>query len=206
MTGELASMEAFAAKLLHDVAGSVGSVVSYIECFLDDPESDDIRVCLEEAAVEMISRFRLIRQAYSGSEDNSCFDTTREHIEKYLKKRGIPSFSLCIEGQFYDAKLVEQVNRLLVQAALFSAMAMVRGKGISVSISQTESMVAIRLVLDAEEISVHKDVESVLENANACALTTHNVQAYFMTLLCTEYGATLRYDPENALVEVVLAL
>ncbi|KJV66986.1 hypothetical protein APHNP_1311 [Anaplasma phagocytophilum str. ApNP] len=98
-------MEAFAAKLLHDVAGSVGSVVSYIECFLDDPESDDIRVCLEEAAVEMISRFRLIRQAYSGSEDNSCFDTTREHIEKYLKKRVFLLSPYVLRGSFMTQSL-----------------------------------------------------------------------------------------------------
>ncbi|MDB1135765.1 histidine phosphotransferase family protein [Candidatus Anaplasma sp. TIGMIC] len=204
MADGLASMEVFAARLLHDVAGSIGSVVSLVECFLEDPECDDMKGQLEEAVDGMISRFRLVRQAYCSSEDNSSFCSTQRHIEKYLKKRGLCLVEWNIAAQFADADMVERVNRLVIQAVLFSAMVMVQGTGLSVSVCRTDDTVHIQLKLCAAEVSVHRDVERMLSREEGCELTTHNVQAYFLTLLCKEYGATFRYSTESALVEVHL--
>ena len=201
---ELANMEVLSARLLHDVAGSIGSVISYVECVLDDPESDDVKGCLEEAVEGMVSRFRFIRQAYSASEDNSSFENTKNHVEQYLKKRGMTLSSWQIEVQFSDTEFVEKVNKLIVQAVLFSAMIMVRGHGISVTVRKSGNTVKLKLFLEAEEVSVHKDIEDIIPCGCSGVLTTHNVQAYFMFLLCQEYRAEFLHDIETKTVEIIL--
>ena len=202
---ELSNMEVLAARLLHDVAGSIGSVVSYVECFLEDPDSHDMRCSLEEAVEGMIARFRLVRQAYSTSEDNSSFDNTRRHIEEYLKKRGISRLDWSIEARFADADTVEKVNKLIIQAVLFSVMMMVKGKAIAVSVKQDAGTIIILLRLHADELAVHEDVKDIFNSEGEVGkLTTHNVQAYFMLLLCSKYQAVVRYDVEDSLVELRL--
>ena len=201
---ELANMEVLSARLLHDVAGSIGSVISYVECVLDDPGSEDVRNCLEEALEGMVSRFRLMRQAYSASEDNASFSNTKDHVEQYLKRRGVDLSAWQIDVQFADVEFVEKVNKLVVQAVLFSAMVMVKGRGISVTVSESKNVVNIRLVLDAEEVSVHKDIEGIMSDIGGRVLTTHNVQAYFMFLLCEEHKAEFRYDMDARTVEIAL--
>lgn len=202
----LSNMEVLAARLLHDVAGSIGSVVSYVECFLEDPESHDMRCSLEEAVEGMITRFRLVRQAYSTSEDNSSFDNTRHHVEEYLKRRGIARLDWSIEAEFAEAEVVEKVNKLIIQAVLFSVMIMVKGKAIAVSVRRVEGSIVILLRLYADELAVHEDVKYVFDSkCSEMKLTTHNVQAYFMLLLCSKYQAAVQYDVENSLVELKLA-
>ncbi|QJC27300.1 histidine phosphotransferase ChpT [Anaplasma platys] len=203
---ELSNMEVLAARLLHDVAGSIGSVVSYVECFLEDPESRDMRCSLEEAVEGMIARFRLVRQAYGTSEDNSSFDNTKQHVEEYLKKRGIARLDWSVDARFAEADTIEKVNRLIIQAVLFSVMMMVKGRAIAVSVKQEGDAIVILLRLHADELAVHEDVKEIFNSrGNVGKLTTHNVQAYFMLLLCSKYHAVVRYDVENSLVELRLS-
>ncbi|MGN7678875.1 MAG: histidine phosphotransferase family protein [Anaplasma sp.] len=202
----LANMEVLSARLLHDLAGSVGSVVSYVECLVEDPKSEDALQSLEKASAEIVARFRLLRQAYSASEDNSCFNKTKDNVEKYLQRRGIAQLTWKIESQFVDTELIEKVNRLLSHCVLLSVMLMVRGKGMSVAVRTTEEGVQMQIKLSASEVEMHRDIERVLvyRDTDACQLNTRNVQAYFMSLLIMQYGATFRYEAHDPLIEIVL--
>ncbi|AAV86875.1 histidine phosphotransferase family protein [Anaplasma marginale] len=206
--GVLANMEVLSARLLHDLAGSVGAMVSYVECLVEDPESEGTLRSLEEASEEIIARFRLLRQAYSLSEDNASFDKTQSNIRQYLQKRGVAQLLWEVEAQFADAELVEKVNRLLAHIALLSVMLMVRGEEVAVSVvdAAEEGSVRLRAKLKADEVAMHRDIERVLvyRDIDACQLNTRNIQAYFMSLLLMRYGATFCYDAYDAIIEITL--
>ncbi|MCU7611815.1 histidine phosphotransferase family protein [Anaplasma capra] len=203
----LANMEVLSARLLHDLAGSVGSMASYVECLVEDPDSESVLDSLEEASEEIIARFRLLRQAYSASEDNSDIEKTRNNIEQYLSKRGIAQLTWEIKIQFADAELMEKVNRLLAHAALLSTMLMIRGSEVAVSVDATAGGdVQLRIKLTAGEVEMHRDIESVLiyRATDECQLNTRNVQAYFMSLLLIRYCAAFCYDAGNSVIEITL--
>ncbi|ACZ49004.1 hypothetical protein ACIS_00360 [Anaplasma centrale str. Israel] len=206
--GMLANMEVLSARLLHDLAGSVGAMVSHVECLVEDPGSESMLRSLEEASEEIIARFRLLRQAYSASEENSSFDKTRNNIEQYLQKKGVAQLFWEVEAQFADAELVERINRLLAHAALLSVMLMIRGSEIAVSVvdAAEEGSVQLKVRLKADEVAMHRDIERVLvyKDTDTCQLNTRNVQAYFMSLLLVRYGATFHYNAYDATMEIML--
>ncbi|GAT78683.1 hypothetical protein EHRUM3_09120, partial [Ehrlichia ruminantium] len=73
----LSNIELISAKLLHDLAGSVGAIVNYIECLGDDESlSRSMMPLLSDASNDVMNKFKLLKQAYSISDDNGDFNST----------------------------------------------------------------------------------------------------------------------------------
>lgn len=81
--------ECLSGRILHDFASSMQGIV----CGLEELEENnpnmlkEITSLLEESSNDLIYKYKVMKQAYSRSSDNSSFDKTKSNIENYLLKK-----------------------------------------------------------------------------------------------------------------------
>ncbi|APR98769.1 hypothetical protein [Wolbachia endosymbiont of Folsomia candida] len=85
-------MELLSGRLLHDFANSMSGIMSSVEEFETGDKNDadaqkDAFSLLKESSDDLMSKHKVMKQAYSSSGDNSSFDLTKSNIKNYLKKK-----------------------------------------------------------------------------------------------------------------------
>ncbi|MGN7618621.1 MAG: histidine phosphotransferase family protein [Ehrlichia sp.] len=204
----LSSVELVSARLLHDLAGSVGAIVNYIECLSDDENlSEDMIPLLSDAANDVISKFKLLKQAYSISDDNGDFNSTKCNIESYLKgKKVILEWDINI--QIFDVELVEKINKLLANTVMVLMLFMISGSKVKVILSKTETGdLLIETVAHAQKVEMHESIKNILDkNLTDTELTTKNIQARFLMLLLDNYNAKMTYNIQESFFNLSICL
>ncbi|WP_341808251.1 hypothetical protein [Wolbachia endosymbiont (group E) of Neria commutata] len=85
-------MELLSGRLLHDFANSMNGIIFGLEEFETGDEDDadaqkDALSLLKESFDDLMSKYKVMKQAYSSSADNSSFGQTKSNIENYLLKK-----------------------------------------------------------------------------------------------------------------------
>ncbi|WDM85101.1 hypothetical protein K6025_04585 [Ehrlichia sp. JZT12] len=204
----LSNVELVSARLLHDLAGSVGAIVNYIECLSDDENlSEDMVPLLSDAADDVMNKFKLLKQAYSISDDNGDFNITKCNIESYLKRKKIV-LEWNVNVQVFDVELVEKINKLLANIVMILMLFMINGSQVKVILSKSKTGdLLIETVAHAQKIEIHQSIKDILDkNLTDIELTTKNIQARFLMLLLDNYGAKMTYNVQESLFKISICL
>ncbi|QGR02717.1 hypothetical protein EDL79_03665 [Ehrlichia ruminantium] len=202
----LSNIELISARLLHDLAGSVGAIVNYIECLGDDENlSGNMMPLLSDAANDVMNKFRLLKQAYSISDDNGDFNSTKCNVENYLARKKI-SLEWDINVQIFDVELVEKVNKLLTNIIMILMLFMIGGNKVKIMLSNIGvSDLLIEVIADAQSIEIHESIRKILNGeVNPGELTTRNVQVSFLMLLISNYNARITYEIQQAVFKFII--
>ncbi|QKX01467.1 hypothetical protein GOY13_00565 [Wolbachia endosymbiont of Cruorifilaria tuberocauda] len=83
--------ELLSGRLLHDFANSMNGIIfsleEFEECDKDDITYKEALLLLRESSNDLINKHKVMKQAYSSSEDNYNFCQTKSNIENYLLKK-----------------------------------------------------------------------------------------------------------------------
>ncbi|ABD44956.1 hypothetical protein ECHHL_0293 [Ehrlichia chaffeensis str. Heartland] len=197
----LSNIELVSARLLHDLAGSVGAIVNYIECLSEDESvSEDMVPLLSDAANDVMNKFKLLKQAYSISDDNGDFNTTEHNIKNYLKRKKIV-LEWDINAQIFDVELVEKINKLLINVTMILMFFMINGTKVKVVLSKSNNNdFLIEIIAFAQKIEIHESIQSILDgDMFNQELNTKNVQVNFLMMLLKSYNAKMTYEIQDTI-------
>jgi hypothetical protein len=88
-TNILLTIELLAARLFHDFANSMSGIMFGVEEFESGNVStqNEAFSLIKEGFSDLLIKYNLMKQAYSMSDSNSCFNHTRSNVENYLLKK-----------------------------------------------------------------------------------------------------------------------
>ena len=204
----LLNIELVSARLLHDLAGSVGAMVNYIECLSDDENlSEDMVPLISDAANDVMNKFKLLKQAYSISDDNGDFNSTKSNIEGYLKRKKIV-LEWNVSVQIFDVELVEKINKLLTNTVMILMLFMIHGNKVNVNLSRSSTgELLIQAIAHAQKIEMHESAKNILDkNLDNIELTTKNIQVRFLMLLLDDYDAKMTYNLKESVFDISICL
>ena len=204
----LLNVELVSARLLHDLAGSVGAIVNYIECLSDDENlSEDMVPLLSDAANDVMNKFKLLKQAYSISDDNGDFNSTKYNIESYLKRKKVV-LEWDVNVQVFDVELVEKINKLLANTVMILMLFMINGSQVKILLSKSNTGdLLIETIAHAQKIEIHESIKNILDkNMTDIELTTKNIQARVFMLLLDSYDAKMTYNVQESVFKLSICL
>ncbi len=85
----LLTIELLASRLFHDFANSMNGIMFGVEEF----ESGSVGTqkeafsLIKESMNDLLIKYKLMKQAYSISENDACFIQTRSNVQNYLLKK-----------------------------------------------------------------------------------------------------------------------
>ncbi|AHC39432.1 histidine phosphotransferase family protein [Ehrlichia muris] len=197
----LSNVELVSARLLHDLAGSVGVIVNYIECLGDDESlAEGMIPLLSDAADDVMNKFKLLKQAYSISDDNGDFNATKHNIKNYLKRKKI-ILEWDVDIQIFDIELVEKINKLLANITMILMFFMINGTKVKIVLSKSDSNgLFIETIASAQKIEMHESIKSILDmDISNQELNTKNIQVNFLMMLLDSYNAKMTYEIQNTI-------
>ncbi|AAZ68696.1 histidine phosphotransferase family protein [Ehrlichia canis] len=204
----LSNVELVSARLLHDLAGSVGAIVNYIECLSDDEGlCEDMMSLLSDAANDVMNKFKLLKQAYSISDDNGDFGVTKHNIKNYLKRKKI-LLEWDVDVQLFDVELVEKVNKLLTNMVMILMYFMINGSKVKVTLSKSsDGGLLLEIVACAQKIEVHDSIKSILDrDISNRELNTKNIQVNFLMMLLDNYHAKMTYEVQETIFKFFVCI
>ncbi|WP_236715952.1 histidine phosphotransferase family protein, partial [Ehrlichia ruminantium] len=202
----LSNIELISAKLLHDLAGSVGAIVNYIECLGDDESlSRSMMPLLSDASNDVMNKFKLLKQAYSISDDNGDFNSTKYNIENYLTRKKV-ILEWHVNVQIFDAELIEKINKLLTNMVMVLMLFVINGNKVKIMLSSmSDGNLLIEVIANAQIIEMHESIKSILNgDITSVELTTRNVQVSFLMLLISNYNARIAYDVQQTVFKFIV--
>ncbi|GAT76509.1 hypothetical protein EHRUM1_06930 [Ehrlichia ruminantium] len=202
----LSNIELISARLLHDLAGSVGAIVNYIECLGDDESlSGSMMPLLSDASNDVMNKFKLLKQAYSISDDNGDFNSTKYNIENYLTRKKV-ILEWNVNVQIFDAELIEKINKLLTNMVMVLMLFVINGNRVKIMLSSmSDGHLLIEVIANAQIIEMHESIKSILNgDITSVELTTRNVQVSFLMLLISNYNARIAYDVQQTVFKFIV--
>ncbi|WP_078400132.1 histidine phosphotransferase family protein [Ehrlichia ruminantium] len=202
----LSNIELISARLLHDLAGSVGAIVNYIECLGDDESlSRSMMPLLSDASNDVMNKFKLLKQAYSISDDNGDFNSTKYNIENYLTRKKV-ILEWHVNVQIFDAELIEKINKLLTNMVMVLMLFVINGNKVKIMLSSmSDGNLLIEVIANAQIIEMHESIKSILNgDITSVELTTRNVQVSFLMLLISNYNARIAYDVQQTVFKFIV--
>ncbi|CAH58389.1 hypothetical protein FDZ58_03690 [Ehrlichia ruminantium] len=202
----LSNIELISARLLHDLAGSVGAIVNYIECLGDDESlSGSMMPLLSDASNDVMNKFKLLKQAYSISDDNGDFNSTKCNIENYLTRKKV-ILEWNVNVQIFDAELIEKINKLLTNMVMVLMLFVINGNRVKIMLSSmSDGHLLIEVIANAQIIEMHESIKSILNgDITSVELTTRNVQVSFLMLLISNYNARIAYDVQQTVFKFIV--
>ncbi|RZB12494.1 hypothetical protein DRF75_03785 [Ehrlichia minasensis] len=204
----LSNVELVSARLLHDLAGSVGAMVNYIECLGDDESlSEDMMSLLSDAANDVMNKFKLLKQAYSISDDNGDFSVTKHNIKNYLKRKKI-LLEWDVDVQLFDVELVEKINKLLTNIVMILMYFMINGSKVKVTLSRSsDDGLLLEIIACAQKIEIHDSIKCILDrDISNKELNTKNIHVNFLMMLLDNYNAKMTYEVQKTMFKFFVCI
>lgn len=85
-TNTLLITELISGRLLHDFANSMNGIMFGLEEVEDGDQKEGLSL-IKEGFNDLLARYKIMKQAYSVSDNNFSFDQTKSNIESYLLKK-----------------------------------------------------------------------------------------------------------------------
>ncbi len=79
-------MELLSGRLLHDIANSMNGIMFGLEEFEDGDQQEALSL-IKESFNNLLAQYKVMKQAYSISDDNLNFGQTESNIHNYLLKK-----------------------------------------------------------------------------------------------------------------------
>jgi len=79
-------MELLSGRLLHDIANSMNGIMFGLEEFEDGDQQEALSL-IKESFNNLLAQYKVMKQAYSISDDNLNFSQSESNIHNYLLKK-----------------------------------------------------------------------------------------------------------------------
>lgn len=208
---DLEFVQIFAARISHDLAGTLGAINSAIEFV----QSDDTEVrkkaleLMELSSVQANDRLRYMRYAYGISKysGDADLETIRE-LCVLLEKDGNVKMNFQAPGKVtLDQTMDVGVGKLIVCIASMCKTNLFRGGSISVGWVEDKKN-AIIITAEGEGIKEPKDLHEIMQGHNYIdvAITPQNVHAYYMQKLMEAQNVKLDIKATEGKIEYTINL
>ncbi|MDN5247795.1 MAG: hypothetical protein QWI36_01495 [Wolbachia endosymbiont of Tyrophagus putrescentiae] len=196
--------ELLSGRLLHDLAGSMGGIMFGLE-ELEFGNQEEALSLIKESFNDLLAKYKLMRQAYSISDDNLSFEQTKSNIENYLLKR---KTKFTLEVSHFDASIncIEKVNKIISSLILTISGTVADIEQISALLNYTENKISLTIKISNEHKPLSRYFVDQLTSKSKIDLNTKNINIYLTSLLLEQYNTEIHFICKNNFIEINLSI
>ncbi|OEY86502.1 hypothetical protein BIY23_03700 [Wolbachia pipientis] len=204
-TDILLTIELFSSRMFHDFANSMSGVIFGIEEleFGDTSTRKEALFLIKESFNDLLAKYKIMKQAYSISDSNSCFSQTRSNIENYLLQKKI-KLVWDIIGCNTQIDVIEKTNKIIASIILTVSVAIAGIHEISIVLSNDMQDKMLLIIKVHSQFS--KSFADKLNNKNKIDLDTKNINIYLTLLLLKCYNAEINFTHKDSSLEVTITI
>ncbi len=208
MISDLEFVEFFAARICHDLSGTIGAIGNALE-FL---ESDDINV--KKKAMELIQlsstqaseKLKFFRHAYGIAKYNGEADlaTVRNLCQTIINDSKV-TLEFLSPGSMPSEKSIDvNTGKLILCLAFLAKSALIYGGTVKVSLQERSNNAAIIVSASGTNMKIQNDMHNIITGAGDIEINPTNIHAYYIQRLVKLLGINLSIDTENAKINYII--
>ena len=180
-------MELLSARFFHDIAGSIGAIANSVEFLKEEDEamrSQSISL-LDESSDDLMSKFKLLRQAYSFSDSNMSIADTKINIAGYLARKKIALSWDLSHVYIENSADIERINKIISNIVIICVSSMLEGHLISIKIENKldiSDFIVVKIHGEARKVAIEPSALEIFARSYSGLLNTKNIQAYFLMM------------------------
>lgn len=197
-------MELLSGLLLHDIANSMNGIMFGLEEFEDGDKQEALSL-IKESFNHLLAQYKVMKQAYSISDDNLNFCQTESNIHNYLLNKKI-KFTWKTSSFTTATHLIEKINKIISSMVLTISTTMADVEQISILLSEVDGRTLLTIKISNEHKTLSRYLVDKFTNKDNPDLDTKNINTYLVLLLLEHYNTKVNFNCEDSFIEMVFYL